>query len=140
MLGLVGVELSISWGRTSSFAYIDASTATMAALVAIAAAMTHEKPTTVEVRMAAIGTPRRLTVISWTGTSRRAARTKSIREAVYRPEFKHESTAVSTTAFMMWSAYEMPISVNALTYGEAPSSVSSTARSPQAGRVSRRRK
>ena len=31
---------------------------------------------------------------------------------------------MSTTAFMMWSAYGMPISSNAATYGEAPSSLS----------------
>ena len=47
-----------------------------------AAAITHRKPTTVELRMAAIGTPRLLTDISPTGASRRAASTNSIRDAV----------------------------------------------------------
>src|SRR6478735_12085545 len=86
-----------------------------------AAAMTHRNPTTVEDRIAHIGTPRRLTVISATGASRRAASTNSILDAVYRPEFRQDSTAVSTTAFMMWSAYGIPISVNAATKGEAES-------------------
>ena len=67
---------------------------------ATAAAMTHRKPTTVDVRIAHIGTPRRFTVISATGASRRAASTNSMREAVYSPEFRHDRTAVSTTAFM----------------------------------------
>ena len=69
-----------------------------------AAAMTQRKPTTVEARIAATGTPRLLTVIRPTGASRRAASTNSIRDAVYSPEFRQDSTAVSTTAFMMWSA------------------------------------
>ena len=43
-----------------------------------------------------------------------------MRDAVYMPEFRQLSTAVSTTAFMMWSAYGMPISVNAATNGDAP--------------------
>ena len=47
-----------------------------------AAAMTHRKPTTVEVRIAAMGTPRLFTVISRTGASRRAASTNSMRDAV----------------------------------------------------------
>ena len=73
--------------------------------------------------MAAIGTPRRLTAISLTGASRRAASTNSMRDAVYRPEFRQDSTAVSTTAFMMSAAYGMPILSKALTYGDAESSV-----------------
>ena len=47
-----------------------------------AAAMTHRNPTTVERRIAQTGTPRRFTVISATGASRRAASTNSIRDAV----------------------------------------------------------
>jgi hypothetical protein len=47
-----------------------------------AAAITQRKPTTVELRMAAIGTPDLFTDISATGASRRAASTKSIRDAV----------------------------------------------------------
>src|SRR3954454_3377993 len=80
-----------------------------------AAAITQRKPTTVEVRIAAIGTPRRLTDISASGAWRRAASTNSIRDAVYRPELRQDRTAVSTTAFMMWSAPGMPISLNAAT-------------------------
>ena len=38
------------------------------------------------------------------GASRRAASTNSMREAVYIPELRQLSTAVNTTAFMMWSA------------------------------------
>ena len=67
------------------------------------------------------GTPRGVTATSWGGASRRAASTNSIREAVYIPEFRQLSTAVNTTAFMMWSAYGIPISVNAETNGEAAS-------------------
>src|SRR3954452_17333406 len=89
-----------------------------------AAAITHRKPLMLEVWMAGRGTPLLLTVISPIGASRRAARTNSNREAVYRPEFKQDSTAVSTTAFMIWSAYGMPICLKAATYGDAPSSVS----------------
>ena len=46
-----------------------------------------------------------------------------MRDAVYRPEFRQDSTAVSTTAFMMSAAYGMPITSKALTYGDAESSV-----------------
>src|SRR5664279_93458 len=84
-----------------------------------AAAMTHRKPTTVEVRIAAFGTPRGLSETSLMGASRRPARTNSIRDAVYRPEFRQDRTAVSTTAFMIVAAYGIPIAVNALTYGDA---------------------
>src|SRR3954469_80580 len=86
------------------------------------AAITQRKPTTVDSRIAHTGTPRRLTVIRRTGASRRAARTNSIRDAVYSPELRQESTAVRTTAFMMSAAPGMPMRSNALTYGEAPSS------------------
>ena len=67
----------------------------------IAAAITHRKPMTLETRIAVRGTPVLLTRIRPIGASRLADSTKSIREAVYRPEFRHESTAVSTTAFMI---------------------------------------
>src|SRR3954453_23866487 len=80
-----------------------------------AAAITQRNPTTVDVRIAQTGTPRPFTVMSATGASRRPARTKSMREAVYRPEFRQDSTAVRTTAFMTWSAYGNPIFVKALT-------------------------
>jgi hypothetical protein len=46
------------------------------------AAITQRKPTTVEDRMAQVGTPRLFTVIICTGASRRAASTNSIRDAV----------------------------------------------------------
>src|SRR5919107_6355537 len=84
-----------------------------------AAAMTHRKPTTEDARMATAGTPRLVTLTSCSGASRRAARTNNMREAVYIPEFRQLSTAVSTTAFMMWSAYGRPIFVNAATNGDA---------------------
>src|SRR5689334_20472896 len=80
-----------------------------------AAQITQRNPTIDDDRIAQTGTPRRLTVMSATGASRRPARTKSIRDAVYRPELRQDSTAVRTTAFMMWSAYGRPIFVNALT-------------------------
>jgi hypothetical protein len=46
------------------------------------AAITLRKPMTVEARIAHTGTPRLFTVISRIGASRRADRTKSIRDAV----------------------------------------------------------
>src|SRR6478752_4453713 len=85
----------------------------------IAAATTQRNPMTLETRMAARGTPVRLTRISPTGASRRAESTNSIRDAVYRPEFRHDRTAVSTTAFMRSAAKGIPISWKAATYGEA---------------------
>ncbi len=48
----------------------------------IAAMITARNPTTDEARMAMTGTPRELTDTIDAGASRRAARTKSIREAV----------------------------------------------------------
>src|ERR1700739_1181143 len=51
-----------------------------------------------------------------------------MRDAVYRPEFRQDSTAVRTTAFMTWSAPERPMCLNAATYGEAPSSTESHGR------------
>ena len=69
-----------------------------------AAAMTLRKPITEDARIAAAGTPRRVTWTSCAGASRRAAKTNSIRDAVYIPELRQLSTAVNTTAFMMWSA------------------------------------
>ena len=69
-----------------------------------AAAMTHAKPMIDENRIALAGTPRPVTRTSRAGASRRAAKTNSILEAVYIPEFRQLSTAVSTTAFMMSSA------------------------------------
>src|SRR5690349_2548292 len=84
-----------------------------------AAAMMHRNPTTEDARIAFIGTPRRVTRTSAGGASRRAASTNSMREAVYMPELRQLSTAVSTTAFITWSAYGIPISVKAATNGDA---------------------
>ena len=78
-----------------------------------AAAITQRNPTTDDARIATIGTPRLLTRTSRAGASRRADSTKSIRDAVYSPEFRHDSTAVSTTAFIRWSANGIPILPNA---------------------------
>src|SRR6476620_5569829 len=86
-----------------------------------AAATTHAKPTIDENRIALRGTPRGDNRTNAEGASLRAARTNSMRDAVYMPEFRQDSTAVSTTAFMMWSAYGIPIAWNAATYGEASS-------------------
>src|SRR5690349_11056166 len=84
-----------------------------------AAAITHRNPTIDENRIAFAGTPRLVNRTNRCGASWRAASTNNIRDAVYMPEFRQLSTAVSTTAFMMWSAYGMPISVNAATNGDA---------------------
>jgi hypothetical protein len=72
-----------------------------------------------ENRIALTGTPQRDKCTSRSGASLRTARTNSMRDAVYIPKFRQLSTAVSTTAFMMWSAYGTPISVNAATNGDA---------------------
>src|ERR1700758_2829090 len=84
-----------------------------------AAAITHRNPTTEDTRIAVAGTPRRFTRTNCRGDSRRAARTNSIREAVYIPELRQLSTAVNTTAFIRWLAYGIPILVNAATNGVA---------------------
>src|SRR6478609_10677636 len=89
----------------------------------MAAAITHRNPITLETRIAVRGTPVLLTRIKPIGASRRAESTNSIREAVYSPEFRQDRTAVSTTAFMIWSANGIPIAWNAATYGDAASSV-----------------
>src|SRR5215213_1224879 len=84
------------------------------------AAMTQAKPTTVEVRMAHIGTPRLLIDSIRAGASLRADSTNSIRDAVYSPEFRQDSTAVRTTTFMKSAAPGMPICSMAATYGDSP--------------------
>src|SRR4029453_14419206 len=86
-------------------------------------AITHAKPITEDARIDHIGTPRLLTDSMKAGASRRAASTNSMREAVYRPEFRHDSTAVSTTKFMISAANGIPITSIAETYGESPSLV-----------------
>src|SRR4029079_14361071 len=80
-----------------------------------AAAITQRKPTTVEVRIAAAGTPRAVTRVITAGASRWPASTRSILEAVYSPEFRQERTAVRTTAFMMLSANGIPMALKAPT-------------------------
>src|SRR5215211_6305710 len=89
----------------------------------IYAAITHTKPITEDERIAHVGTPRLPTDSMKAGASRRAASTNSMREAVYRPEFRQDRTAVSTTKFMISPANGIPISSMADTYGESPSSV-----------------
>ena len=69
-----------------------------------AAAITHSSPTIDEVRIDTAGTPRRVTDTNCGGASRRAASTNNIRDAVYIPELRQLSTAVRTTAFMIWLA------------------------------------
>ena len=71
-----------------------------------AAAITQRKPTTLEDRMAAHGHPALVDrdQLRPAPPGGRPARTAS-GEAVYIPEFRQDSTAVSTTAFMIWSAY-----------------------------------
>ena len=39
-----------------------------------------------------------------------------MREAVYRPELRQDSTEVSTMAFMIWPACGMPMELRAETY------------------------
>src|SRR5919107_1132173 len=85
--------------------------------------MTQAKPTTVDVRIAHIGTPRLLMVSIRPGASLRADRTNSIRDAVYSPELRQDSTAVRTTTFMKSAAPGMPICSMAATYGDSPSFV-----------------
>src|SRR5690242_3863543 len=86
-----------------------------------AAARTQRKPTTDDARIAVCGTPRLVTRIRLTGASRRAVSTKSMRDAVYSPEFRQDSTAVSTTAFIRLAAAGMPMMPSAVTNGEEPS-------------------
>src|SRR5262245_40290780 len=69
-----------------------------------AAATTDRKPTTVEVRMAHIGTPLRLIRRSNGGASVRSDSTNNMRDAVYSPELRQESTAVRTTKFIRSAA------------------------------------
>ena len=86
-------------------------------------ATTDRYPIEVAARIARAGTPRALSLIIHCGASPRWASAKFIREATYRPEFRHERTAVSTIAFMTSAAPGMPISASAATNGEVPSSV-----------------
>src|SRR5215217_4454203 len=83
--------------------------------------MTQAKPTTVELRMAHIGTPRLLIDSIRAGASLRADSTNSIRDAVYSPEFRQDRTEVRTTTFMKSAAPGMPICSMAATYGDSPS-------------------
>src|SRR5919112_278801 len=83
--------------------------------------MTQAKPTTVDVRIAHIGTPRLLIDSIRLGASLRADSTNSMRDAVYSPELRQDSTAVRTTTFMKSAATGMPICSMAATYGDSPS-------------------
>src|SRR5918996_5913835 len=87
------------------------------------AAITQRNPMTLDEMIAHMGTPRLLTDSIRIGASWRAASTNSMRDAVYSPEFRQDSTAVSTTKFMISAANGIPISSMADTYGESPSSV-----------------
>ena len=62
--------------------------------------MTLRKPTTDELTIARYGTPRGLTLSIRAGASCSAASANSTRDALYNPELRHDSTAVSTTAFI----------------------------------------
>ena len=48
------------------------------------------------------------------------ARPNSTRDVTYKPEFRHDNTAVSTTTFMIVSAPAMPIVPSARAKGEMP--------------------
>src|SRR3954454_22100376 len=84
--------------------------------------MTQAKPTTVDDRIAHIGTPRLLIASIRPWASLREDSTNSIRDAVYSPEFRQDSTAVKTMTFMKSAAPGMPIRSMAATYGDSPSS------------------
>src|SRR5262245_17427066 len=79
--------------------------------------MTAPYPNTVPSRMARIGTPRRLSLARNFGASPRSVSANSMREDAYSPEFSADSTAVSTTPFMICAAADTPMTFRALTYG-----------------------
>src|SRR4051794_7451896 len=79
--------------------------------------MTVKKPTTVDTRTALTGTPRRESLPSGRGASPRRARENAIREAVNRPEFRHDNTEVKTTASIPPAAPGRPIVSSTATYG-----------------------
>ena len=84
---------------------------------------THRNPTADEDRIAMCGTPRRLKLTSRAGASRRSASTNSMRDAVYRPEFRQDSTAVSTISFMAKAAAGTFIAAKATANGESPACI-----------------
>jgi len=71
-------------------------------------------------RIALTGTPRRLTSSRPSGASPRRASANSIREPVYMPELRHESTAVTMTAFITSAAPGIPICSSAAMNGDSP--------------------
>ena len=85
-------------------------------------AITDRKPIELAIRIATAGTPRPFRRTIHCGASPRRASAKFIREATYNPEFRHESTAVSTIAFMTCAAAGMPISSSVEANGDLPSS------------------
>ena len=85
-----------------------------------AAAITHRKPTIDDVRIAVAGTPRRVTRTNCAGASRRAAKTNSMREAVYIPELRQlEHRGRRRGVHHVVGVGACPCLVNAATNGEA---------------------
>ncbi len=78
---------------------------------------TATKPNTTEDRIATCGTPRRFTVAKALGASPRCPSEKAIREAVYMPELRQDSTAVSTITSITRPAPGMPTCSSTATYG-----------------------
>src|SRR5437763_16178127 len=74
-------------------------------------------PNATEAHVATAGTPPLLTVANDFGASPRSPSENAIRDAVYSPEFRHDSTAVSTTTSITVPAYGMFSDVSTATYG-----------------------
>ncbi len=75
--------------------------------------------------MAVAGTPPLFTRAKDFGASPRSPSEKAIREAVYRPEFRQDSTAVSTTTSITVPAAGMSSDFSTATYGLLSSAGSS---------------
>src|SRR5438876_2131970 len=82
------------------------------------AAITPANPTAPASSTARAGTWRRLVRTSQRGASPRLARTNSTREATYKAELRHDSTAVRITAAMNSLAYGKWISSSARVNGD----------------------
>src|SRR5688572_15467189 len=74
-------------------------------------------PTTVDASTGATGTPRLEILVQDLGASPRLESEKSMRLAVYRPEFRQDRTEVRTTMSMIVPAPGMPNSSITATYG-----------------------
>src|ERR1700742_552431 len=74
-------------------------------------------PTTVDTSTAAVGTPGRPIRPSALGASARADSENIIRDAVYSPEFRQDSTDVSTITSITAPAAGSPIRSSTATYG-----------------------